>query len=139
MEQQHNLEQGVWTRLPDTMNYSFFLDNPPSNTFLFTVRLNKNFRPSVGDSLTDPLTQREFRVMRDEFAFGGLIRITDDDRIRITDDGTIRVTSQLLPSKDVTHTYFVLPANKPTRISTWTRTDFANDRTLDKLFNGRVN
>ena len=125
--------------MPDTQIYRFFLDNPPSNTFLFTVRLNKNFRPSVGDSLTDPITGRDWKVMRDEFDFGGKIRITDDDRVRITDDGRIRVTGILSPSKDVTHTYFVQPANKPQRISTWTRTDFANDRTLDKLFNGRVN
>ncbi len=123
----------------DSINYSFFLDNPPSNTFLFNIRLLKNFRPKVGDSLTDPITQKEFRVMRDEFDFGGAIRITDDDRVRITDDGKVRVTGILSPSKDVKHTYFVLPANNPMRISTWTRTDFANDRTLDKLFNGRVN
>ncbi len=123
----------------DSINYSFFLDNPPSNTFLFNIRLLKNFRPKVGDSLTDPITQREFRVMRDEFDFGGKIRITDDERVRITDDGTVRVTGILSPSKDVKHTYFVQLANKPDRVSTWTRTDFANDRTLDKLYNGRVN
>ena len=117
--------------MPDTQIYRFFLDNPPSNTFLFSVKLNKNFRPKVGDSLTDPVTQRDFKVMRDEFSFGGVIRVTDD--------GRVRVTSILSPAKDVTHTYFVQPANKPTRISTWTRTDFANDRTLDKLYNGRVN
>ena len=118
----------------DSINYSFFLDDPPSDPFLFTIRLNKNFRPSVGDSIADPITLRNFRIMRDEFNFGGAIRITDDDRVRITDDGRIRVTGILSPSKDVTHNYFIQPANNPQRISTWTTQRFDDDRTLQKLF-----
>lgn len=120
-----------------TQIYSFFLDNPPSDQALFTVKLEVNFRPVVGDSIANPLTGENFRVMRDEFTLGGFVRITDTGLIRLTDDGNIRVTTELSAPKFVTHKYFIQPANKPTRISTWTTIPFADDRTLDQLYNNR--
>lgn len=120
-----------------TQVYRFFLDNPPSNQFLFAIKLEENFRPKIGDSISDPVTLDTFRVMKDEFTFGGFIRITDGGLIRITDDGDVRVTTNLAAPKFVTHSYFVQPANKASRISTWTRSDFADDRTLDQLYNNR--
>lgn len=118
----------------DSQIYEFFLDNPPSNQFLFRIRIIKNFRPKVGDSITDPITQRSFRVMKDIVNQQGGLRVTDDGRIRITDDGRIRVTNLFFPNEDLTHKYFVQPADNPQRISTWTRSDYANDQTLRQLY-----
>lgn len=120
-----------------TQIYSFFLDNPPTDTFLFTLKIEENFRPNIGDSITDPTTFDQFRVMRDEFTLGGFVRITDGGLIRLTDDGNIRVTTELAAPKFVTHKYYIQPANKPTRVSTWTQSRFADDRTLDQLYNNR--
>jgi len=117
-----------------TQVYNFFLDNPPSNQFLFTVKLEENFRPNLGDSITDPVTNRSFKVMRDVFTLGGFIRVTDGGLIRVTSDGKIRVTTQLAAPKFVTHNYFVQPANNPNRVSTWTQSRFADDQTLRQLF-----
>jgi len=117
-----------------TQVYRFFLDNPPSNQFLFSIKLEEYQRPKVGDSITDPLTNRDWRVMRDEFTFGGFIRITGDGKIRIIDDGSIRVTTRLSAPKFVTHNYFIQPANNPNRISTWTQTRYEYEQTLRQLY-----
>jgi hypothetical protein len=117
-----------------TQVYRFFLDNPPSNQFLFIIKLEENFRPHLGDSLTDPLTGRSFKVMRDEFTLGGFVRVTDGGLIRVTSDGRIRVTKLLSAPKFVTHNYFVQPVNNPNRVSTWTQSRFADDQTLRQLY-----
>lgn len=117
-----------------TQVYRFYLDNPPTNQFLFIIKLEENFRPKKGDSITDPTTLRNWKIMRDEFTFGGFIRITEGGLIRITGDGKIRVTTLLAAPKFVTHNYFIQPANNPNRVSTWTQAGFANDQTLRQLF-----
>jgi hypothetical protein len=117
-----------------TQVYRFFLDNPPSNQFLFIVKLEEYRRPHKGDAITDPLTNRDWKVMRDEFTLGGLVRITDDGRIRVTGNGQIRVTKLLSAPKFVTHNYYVQPANNPNRIRTWTGTRFEYEQTLRQLY-----
>lgn len=123
--------------MPDSQVYRFFLDTP-SAPFLFSIRQSPNFRPKVGDSLTDPTTFLNFRVMRDEIppTPQNSIRITDDNIIRVTDQGDIRVTGvgNVLTPDQVTHLYFVQPANNPNRISTWTSNTFESDQTLKQLF-----
>jgi hypothetical protein len=119
----------------DTQIYRFFLDNPPSNQFLFKLRIVKNFRPKLGDSLTDPITQRSFKVMRDEIPTQtGAARVTHGGAARITDNMLLRIVGAFVSNQDATHNYFVQPANKRDRVSTWTRSDFADDRTLQQLF-----
>ena len=120
----------------DTQIYNFFLDNPPSNQFLFKRRLIKNFRPKVGDSISDGLG-RDFRVMRDEVVESGAARVTHSGLVRITHDLRIRIVGAFVANADATHDYFVQPANNPNRVSTWTRIDFEQDRTQDQLFNNR--
>ena len=119
----------------DTQIYRVFLDTP-SEPFLFSFKQSPSLRPKVGDSLTAPLTFENFRIMRDEFAQGGeLIRITDGLLTRVTDAGLTRVTDGASADPDdVTHDYFVLPANNPNRISTWTTNKFDDDQTLRQLF-----
>lgn len=117
----------------NTQLYKVFLDTS-SEPFLFSFKQAPQLRPKVGDSLTQPLTFENFRIMRDEFTKGVLIRVTDTPTLtRITDSGLIRVTDGGDPSK-VTHNYFVLPANDPNRISTWTTNKFADDQVLRQLF-----
>lgn len=117
-----------------TQIYRVFLDNPPTNQFLFIIRLEEYARPKVGDSLTDPITQKEFRVMRDEIATTFANRITDQGDNRVTDQGANRIVVVGGDAKLNTHNYFVQLANNPQRISTWTRSDFADDQTLRQLF-----
>ena len=119
----------------ETQVYSFFLDNPPTNQKLFSVKLIVNYRPKVGDSITDPVSLRDFRVMRVELVDEqGFVRVTDQGDLRVTDDGAIRVTKQIQPFRDQTLNYFVQPANNPQRISTWTTQRFDDDQTLKQLF-----
>jgi hypothetical protein len=117
-----------------TQVYRFFLDNPPTNQFLFIIKLEENLRPKLGDSITDPLTNRNWKVMRDEFTFGGFIRVTDDGRLRVTSGGQVRVTKLLAAPKFVTHNYFIQLANNPKRVSTWTQSRFADDQALRQLY-----
>ncbi len=123
--------------MPDSQIYSFFTDNGPGKegTFLFKVKLEPQLRPKVGDSLSNPITLENFRIMRDEISIQTETRITDGGFVRITDQGDIRVTGMDEFSSDkVTHNYFVQPANNPNRISTWTTNTFDDDRTLAQLF-----
>ena len=124
--------------MPDSQVYRFFLDIP-TEPFLFIVKLEPQLRPKVGDSLTDPVTFQNWRIMRDEIptepqdAFrvtdAGIQRVTDDGLLRITGDGNIR------PDADSsTHNYYIQPANNPNRISTWTTNKYADDQTLKQLF-----
>jgi len=115
-----------------TQLYKVFLDTP-QEPFLFFFKQEPDLRPSVGDSLTSPLTFENFRIMRDEFTVGAQTRITDAGLTRVTDSGLIRVTDGL-PAADVTHNYFVQRANNPNRVSTWTTNKFDDDQTLKQLF-----
>lgn len=114
-----------------TQIYKVFLDTP-SEPFLFSFKQEPQLRPKVGDSLTSPLTFQNFRIMRDVF-FAVRTRVTDTALTRVTDTGLTRVTDGK-DAEDVTHNYFVLPANNPTRISTWTTNKFDDDQTLRQLF-----
>ena len=123
-------------QLPDSQIYSFFTDNGPGKegTFLFKVKLEPQLRPKVGDSLSNPITLENFRIMRDEFTITQ-IRVTDAGLIRVTDAGLTRITDTGSgDAEQVTHNYFVLPANNPNRISTWTTNTFDDDQTLAQLF-----
>ena len=115
-----------------TQIYKVFLDTP-TEPFLFSFKQEPELRPRIGDSITQPLSFENFRIMRDEFGEISLTRITDGGLIRVTDSGEIRVTTGD-SANDVTHNYFVLPANNPNRISTWTTNKFADDQTLRQLF-----
>jgi len=117
----------------DSQIYKVFLDTP-SAPLLFVFKQSPDLRPKIGDSITRPLTFQNFRIMRDEFVRGGLTRVTDSALTRVTDSGLIRVTDGTGSIEEVTHNYFVLPANDPQRISTWTTSRFADDQTLRQLF-----
>jgi len=112
--------------------YKVFLDTP-TEPFLFSFKEAPELRPKVGDSITQPFTFESFRIMRDVFVQGSLIRVTDGGLTRITDAGATRITDGV-QAVDVTHNYFVLPANDPNRISTWTTNKFEQDQTLRQLF-----
>lgn len=123
--------------MPNSLNYSVFLEILPEPQFLFAFRQDPALRPQVGDVLTNPLTFTEFKIIRDvipldkENAFRG----TEDGKFRITDpDGDFRVTGEVLDDDDRTHNYFVTPANNPNRITSWSRSDFEEDQTLRQLF-----
>jgi len=119
-----------------TQIYKVFLDTP-SEPFLFSFKQEPQLRPKVGDSITQPATFQNFRIMRDEFTAGGIVRITDNSLTRVTDSGATRILDGdggITNAEDVTHNYFVQPANNPNRISTWTTNTFADDQTLRQLF-----
>lgn len=124
------------------MNYKVFLIRADSDQFLFSFNQVPNLRPKKGDVLTDPLTFEQFKILRDESVLervaritdDGSIRITDDGFIRITDEGSIKITDEILDSNDVTHNYFVTPANNPQRIASYSTAGVANDQTLRQLF-----
>lgn len=121
--------------MPDTQIYNFFRDDGPGKEgrLLFKVKLEPQLRPKIGDSFTSPLTFENFRIMREE-SEASLVVVIDGGLQRVTDTGLIRVTDgEGLPAT-VTNKYFVLPANNPNRISTWTKSGFANDKTLNQLF-----
>lgn len=127
--------------MPDSQLYRFFLDKGSNQEgiFLFFVKLEPQLRPKVGDSITQPLTLQNFRIMRDEIPTStqNSIRITDNVLIRITDQGDIRVTGAGISPVTLdtsTHDYFIIPANNPNRISTWTTSRFDDDRALKQLF-----
>ena len=115
-----------------TQIYKVFLDTP-QEPFLFSFKAEPELRPSIGDSITGPLTFENFRVMRDEFTLGAQTRVTDGGLTRVTDSGLTRITDGT-PAADVTHNYFVQRANNPDRISTWTTNKFSDDQTLQQLF-----
>ena len=123
--------------MPDTQLYRFFLDSD-TEPFLFSVRLNVEFKPKIGDSMTDPTTLKNFRVMR--FKINAVpqnsFRITDDNISRVTDDGRFRVTGTgaILNLNSLGRDYFIQPANNPNRISTWTTNTFDDDKVLKQLF-----
>jgi len=123
--------------MPDTQVYRFFLDSPPSDPFLFIVRLEPQLRPKVGDSISGPLTFQNFRIMRDEIIAEFSTRITDAGDVRRTDNSKIRVVidpNAIVDPSRTTHNYFITPANNPQRISSYTTSRFDNDQTLRQLF-----
>jgi len=117
--------------------YNVFLDIP-SAPKLFSFKEDPILRPGIGDVITERLTFRQFKILRDEFNKGddGFTRITHDNDIRITEDGDTRVTSDPfdIDPNTVTHNYFVTPVNNSNRISSWSTAGFANDQTLRQLF-----
>ena len=124
----------------DSQIYRFFLDKGPGKpgVLLFTQKLDPQRRPHVGDSMTLGPSFENFRVTRDEFSLETEIRVTDDNLTRITDDGRTRITggtaSQILSADQVTHNYFLTPANNPQRIVSWTTNTFEFNQTLRQLF-----
>lgn len=118
------------------MNYKVFLIRADSTPFLFAFEQVPNLRPKVGDVLTNPLTFDQLKILRDESEGieGAIFRITDDGDQRVTDDGNIRITQTGESIVEVTHNYFVTPANNPNRISSYSTSGFANDQTLKQLF-----
>lgn len=120
----------------DSQIYRFFIDDD-SAQFLFKKRIIKNFRPKVGDSISDGLGN-DWKVMRDVIPNEtGAARVTHNGFVRITHDLRLRIVGAFVSNEDATHNYYVQPANKADRVSTWTTSNFANDRTQDQLFNSR--
>ena len=124
--------------MPNTQIYRFFLDNGPGKegTFLFARKIDPSLRPSVGDSISIDNSIDRYRITRDEIGLDvqNAVRITGDGRTRITHTGQIRVTGLQEELDEVTHNYFVTPANNPNRIVSWTTNTFADDQTLRQLF-----
>lgn len=131
--------------MPDTQIYYFFLDNGAGNpgTFLFARKLEISLRPKVGDSITIDETFDEYRIIRDETPnlVETISRITDTGETRVTDSALTRIideTTTLQVTQDnidqISHNYFITPANNPNRIVSWTTNKFEEDRTLDQLF-----
>jgi len=91
--------------MPDSQIYKFFLDSPPSNPFLFTIKLEPQLRPKVGDSISGPLSFQSFRIMRDEIPIDSqfriravtpiFVRIAHNGDVRITDAGDIRIADNV--------------------------------------------
>ena len=126
--------------MPDSQIYRVFLlksNKLDDAQFLYSFKQHPNLRPKVGDVLTNPLTLVELKILHDitEPLESTIFRLVDTLAERITDEGDTRVTQvATLGPDEVTHNYYVTPANNPQRISSWSRTDFANDQTLKQLF-----
>ena len=120
------------------MNYKVFLIRSDADIFLFNFESMPVFRPHLGDVLTSPKTLENFKILRDELGgttlVEGGVRFTDSGDRRVTSTGGIRVTESGVSIEDVTHNYFVTPANNPNRISSYSTSGFANDQTLKQLF-----
>ena len=119
------------------MNYKVFLIRADTNIFLFNFTQEIEFRPHVGDVLTNPFTFEEFKILRDEInpIDITLFRIIDNNDTRITEDDDFRITQQgALDPELVTHNYFVTPANNPNRIVSYSTNTFDDDQTLKQLF-----
>ena len=122
------------------MNYSVFLlkkNSTDDAVFLFSFKQTPNLRPHLGDVLTQPITFEQFKILFDEIPLSEqtIFRIVDDGRWRITDDGRRRITQDRGESlDDVTHSYYVTPANNPQRISSYSTNTFDDDQTLRQLF-----
>lgn len=87
--------------------YHVFLIRNDSDVPLFSFRQSPKLRPKSGDAITQPFTLVQFKILRDEF------------------EGE---------PDDVTHNYFVTPANNPQRIASYSTASFANNQTLRQLF-----
>jgi len=125
--------------MADSRNFNFFLDKGPNvpGIFLFTLRLDPKLRPQLGDSVTSPLLDATFKIIRDVVvtSFEGDIRVTDGGLTRVSDDGLVRkVDGIILDPNTLTRDYFLTPADNPNRISSYTTANFANDQTLKQLF-----
>jgi hypothetical protein len=125
--------------MPDSQIYSAFLikgNSTEGAIFLFNFRQSQNQRPQVGDSVSNPFTLEQFKIIRDEIDVDAqrIVRITDDLNMRVTDIGDDRVTAAGLNPDLVTHKYFVTPSNNPNRITSYTTNKFADDQTLKQLF-----
>lgn len=122
------------------MNYKVFLlktNTTKGAVFLFNFSQTPNFRPHIGDVLTNPLTFEQFKILLDEIPITEqrLVRVTNDGFTRITDEGNIRIIQERIEDlDDTTHSYFVTPANNPQRISSYSTNTFDDDQTLRQLF-----
>ena len=120
------------------MNYKVFLIRSDSDIFLFNFESMPVFRPHLGDVLTSPKTLENFKILRDEISsesgVAGGVRFNGAGDRRVTSFGGIRITESGVSIEDVTHNYFVTPANNPNRISSFSTPGFANDQTLRQLF-----
>lgn len=125
--------------MPNSQLYTVFLikgNSTEGAVFLFKFKQDPAFRPHLGDSITNPITLENFKVMRDEVNETEeiQIRFTDDGNRRITSTGDLRIIQLATNIATVTHDYYVTPANNPNRISSWTTNKFADDQTLRQLF-----
>jgi len=123
----------------DTQLYSVFLikgNSIDDAIFLFKFKQDPALRPHLGDSITNPLTFENFKIIRDEVNEDAKaqIRFTDQLDQRITEGGLIRIIEVAQDVNAVTHSYFVTRANNPNRISSYTTSRFADDQTLKQLF-----
>ncbi len=122
------------------MNYSVFLlksNTTKGAVFLFNFTQTPNLRPHLGDVITQPFTFAEFKILIDNIPLPNqtIFRITDDGRRRITDDGRSRIIQEGVGSlDDVTHLFYVTPANNTPRISSYSTNKFDDDQTLRQLF-----
>ncbi len=122
------------------MNYKVFLlkkNTIDDAVFLFNFKQTPNFRPHIGDVLTQPITFEQFKILFDEIPRGEstIFRIIETGDRRITDAGFFRITQRSVKTLDeVTHSYFVTPANNPQRISSYSTNTFDDDQTLRQLF-----
>lgn len=91
-------------------------------------------RPTTGDVIRNNATLQNFKIVQDIPKFVDFSRITHDGLTRVTSTGAIRVTGSLSTADEVSHDYYVTPANNPNRISSYTTSGFANDQTLKQLF-----
>lgn len=124
--------------MTDSQIYRVYLiksNNTDNALFLFNFKQAPNFRPKVGDVLTNPLTLQSFKVLIDEFDESEVTqRITDDLDIRITDDFHVRIVGPDNLPGNVTHSYYVTPVNNPNRISSYSTSRFSDDQALKQLF-----
>lgn len=123
--------------LPDSQLYFVYLlksTNLEDSIFQFSFKQSQLLRPKAGDTITNPLTFQSFKILHDVPNFVEFIRITHDPLTRVTSTGAIRVTGPISTSENVSHNYYVTPANNPNRISSYTTSRFANDQTLKQLF-----
>ncbi len=121
------------------MNYSVFLlttNTTKGAIFLFNFRKQPQLRPRVGDVLTEPFTFQEFKILIDDILEDNkvIFRITDGGKRRITDNGDARVIQFGKDIENVSHLYYVTPANNPKRISSNITNSFDDDKTLRQLF-----
>lgn len=123
--------------MPNTQIYNVYLIKKPDRSdaiFQFSFRQDPLQRPIVGVVITNRVTLQNFKIVQDIPNFVAFIRITHDGETRLTSTGAVRVTGPLSTAAEVSHDYYVTPANNPNRISSYTTAGFANDQTLKQLF-----
>ena len=126
--------------MPNSQIYRVFLlrsTKTEDAVFQFAFKQDPLLRPSIGDVITNPKTFGEFKILHDEIPIDEttIFRADDTFMFRITDTGDRRITQEAEKDPaDVTHNYFVTPANNVNRISSYSTNTFADDQTLRQLF-----